>query len=161
MLICANHSSAFDPIILSYCLGFKHFPRFMAKSELGRNAILRGMLGGAGVFFVDRGKSDIKALKTAMAILKDGGELMMFPEGTRISDDTSESAKTGAIMLASKTGVPVLPVYIPRDKKPFRRFSVIIGEPYTLPKLHGGSAVYAEYATQLMHRIHMLSGDKS
>lgn len=156
MVICANHSSAIDPIILAFCLGFRHFPRFMAKAELGRTFLVGGILRAAGVFFVERGKSDIAALKTAMGILRGGGELMMFPEGTRISEENAESAKNGAIMLASRMGVPILPVHIPRSKKLFRRIDIVIGEPYSLPRIHGGSAAYAGYASELMRRIHEL-----
>lgn len=156
MVICANHSSAIDPIILAFCLGFRHFPRFMAKAELGRTFLVGGILRAAGVFFVERGKSDITALKTAMGILRGGGELMMFPEGTRISEENAESAKNGAIMLSSKMGVPILPVHIPRSKKLFHHIDIVIGEPYSLPRIHGGSAAYAVHASELMHRIHEL-----
>ncbi len=158
MVICANHSSAMDPVILAFCLGFRHFPRFMAKAELGRTFLVGGILRAAGVFFVERGKSDIAALKTAIGILRDGGELMMFPEGTRISEENASAAKNGAIMLASRTGVPILPVHIPRNKKLFRHIDVVIGEPYSLPVIRGGSAAYAGPASELMQKIHDLAG---
>lgn len=159
LLICANHSSAVDPVLLCYVLGFDHWPRIMAKKELGDIFILGRLIKAAGVFFVNRGSTDLSAVKTAMSVLKSGGEVMMFPEGTRISAEDNESAKTGAVMLASRTGARILPVYIPRDKRLFRRMTVVVGEPYEVPRLRGSSEVYGQYTRELMERINSLRAE--
>ncbi len=156
VLICANHSSLRDPIVLAFALGFKYHPRFMAKIELMRMPILGFLLKKAGIFGVNRGHSDITAIKTAMKLLKDGEKVVIFPEGTRVESADEASAKTGAIMLASKVGVPILPVYIPRRKKPFRKIDVVIGKPYYIEKIKGGSEAYSVYARELMQKIEEL-----
>jgi 1-acyl-sn-glycerol-3-phosphate acyltransferase len=64
-------------------------------------------------------------------------KLVLFPEGHRISEGEAASAKAGAIVLASHSGVPLLPVYIPRKKRLFRYNKVVIGEAYTTGKIRG------------------------
>lgn len=133
-IICANHSSFNDALYAAFALGSQHHLRFMAKIELSRIPILGWILAKIGVFFVDRGNADSSAIRTMMKILKEGGKVMMFPQGTRVSEDEGAAAKTGAVRLASKLSVPILPVYIPVNKKPFRRTTVVIGEPYIIDR---------------------------
>ncbi|NCC67204.1 MAG: 1-acyl-sn-glycerol-3-phosphate acyltransferase, partial [Clostridia bacterium] len=84
-IICANHSSNFDPPMLAIYFGFKHKMHFMSKAELLDLPILGFLLKQAGVFPVHRGENtDIQAIRTAMKILKNGEKVMMFPQGTRV-----------------------------------------------------------------------------
>ena len=104
---------------------------------------------------VDRGKADISSIKAALKVLKEKGIIGIFPEGTRVQEEQASEAKTGAVMLASRTGVPLLPVWMPRTKKLFHKVDVVVGEPYTLPVLRG-SAEYRVHAEELMRRIGLL-----
>ena len=88
------------------------------------------LLKKAGVFGVKRGKADVAALKEAMRILRGVENLLMFPEGTRVKDEGASEARTGAAMFATRTGAPLLPVYIRQQKRAFSRSVVVIGEPY-------------------------------
>ena len=159
MVLCAPHSSMVDPILLMMALGMRFFPRFMAKKELFEKPLLGKYLTSVGVFPVDRGSSDLHAIRTAMGILKDGGILGIFPEGTRVHTAETGAAHNGAIMLASRTGASIVPVWLTREKKLFRRVDVVIGEPYTLPRLTGGTEAYQPHAAQLMERIGSLKGE--
>lgn len=152
MVLCAPHTSMVDPILIMMALGIRNFPRFMAKKELFAKPLLRRFLTSVGVFPVDRGSADLHSIRTAMGILKDGGILGIFPEGTRIHSDEAGSARSGAIMLASKTGASVVPVWLTRDKRLFRRVDVVFGEAYSLPRLSGAEA-YRPHAEELMRRI--------
>jgi 1-acyl-sn-glycerol-3-phosphate acyltransferase len=157
-LICANHTCLSDPLFVVFAFQKKNRLRFMAKSELMRVPVLGWLLAKAGVFGVDRGKSDVGAIKQALKVLKGGERLMLFPEGTRFKEGDGGAAKTGAAMLALRTGVPIVPVYIPREKKWFGRTPVIIGEPY-YPGVKGQRATPEDYravADDLMARIHAL-----
>ena len=113
-LICPNHTRASDPFFVLFAFKRKHIMRAMAKAELMRVPVIGWLLGKAGVFGVERGSADINAVKTALRVLKDGYKLLLFPEGTRVAEGQEEEheAKTGAAMLAVRTGVPIVPVYL-------------------------------------------------
>ena len=129
-LFCANHSSNFDPIFMAIAVGIKHHPHYMAKIELFRIPVLSSVLKAIGTFPVDRSRNDINAIKTALKYLKTGEKVGIFPEGTRFRSDQEGEAKRGAVKMADQMSVPVIPVYIPRNKKPFHRYTIIIGKPY-------------------------------
>lgn len=155
VLICCNHTTLADPLMLCFVFPLKCRLRVMAKAELLSVPVVGALVKSAGVFGVERGKSDITAIKTAIKYLKDGRKVLMFPEGTRSKDGTLGQAKTGAAMLAVKTGVPVLPVYLPPVKKLFRPTTAVIGEPY-YPFTGEGKAGADEYqamADEMMKKI--------
>lgn len=129
MLVCANHTTMSDPLFMLYAFPIKFRLRAMAKAELMRVPVVGWFLNKAGVFGVERGKSDVAAIKQAMKCLKDGERLLLFPQGTRVEDGETGSAKTGMGMLALRCNVPIMPVYIEKAKW-FRRSKVILGEPY-------------------------------
>lgn len=159
-LVCANHTKASDPFFIVFAFGLKNRVCAMAKAELLRVPIIGPLLHKAGVFGIDRGKADVGAIKTAMKLLKSGEKLIMFPEGTRKEEEgTDHEAKTGVAMLALRTGVPIVPVYIPGKKKWFGRTPVVIGEPY-YPQAASKRATPEEHqaiADDLMARIFALS----
>lgn len=159
-VLCAPHSSMIDPIMLMMALGIRKYPRFMAKKELFEKPVLGSLLRGVGAFPVNRGSADMQAIRTALGILKGGGILGIFPEGTRVHTEEIGSARSGAVMLASRTGAPLVPVWLSREKKLFHRVDVVFGEPYALPRLTGGSEAYQPYAAELMERIGALKGDE-
>ena len=78
VLLCANHSSAVDPILL-ICAMRQDFPlRIMAKKQLMKIPVVGAFLRAIGVFGVDRGNSDIAAVKTSIQSLRDGWYLLAF-----------------------------------------------------------------------------------
>ncbi|MCD7947478.1 MAG: 1-acyl-sn-glycerol-3-phosphate acyltransferase [Oscillospiraceae bacterium] len=157
-LICANHSSYADPVMLCFVFRRRYPLHFMAKAELMRVPFLGAIIRALGVFGVERGASDIGAVKQSMKLLRDGRKLVIFPEGTRSKDGEIAEAKTGAAMIAMRSGVPMLPVYIPQKKHWFRRTTVVIGAPYQ-PEIAGRKPTQEEYqhaSEELMHRIRSL-----
>lgn len=157
-MICANHSSNLDPLLTAMAVGRKRMVHFMAKVELSKVPILGAIIRGCGAFFVKRGEGDITAVRTAMKYLKDGELIMMFPEGTRTAHDGDSAAKHGAVQIASKMSVPIIPVHIPRQKKLFHRMEIHVGEAYTLGRIKRDEL---EASTEdLMSRIRAL-GDGS
>ena len=159
-VICPNHSSNRDPFHVVYAFGWRYPMRAMAKVQLMRLPFVGWILGKAGVFGVDRDKTDVKAVKTALGVLKNGNKLLMFPEGTRVRGGEDVAAKTGAAMFATRTGVPLLPVYILQKKKLFARNVVVIGEPYC-PRFAGRKPTAEELdaiTQELMDRVRALKG---
>lgn len=159
-LICPNHTKAVDPFFVVFAFGLKNRMSAMAKIEIMRVPVIGPLLEKAGVFGVDRGKADVGAIKTAMKRLKSGEKLLMFPEGTRVKEgeEQDHEAKNGAAMLALRTGVPIVPVYIPRKKNWFRPTTVVIGQPFW-PRTAGKRATQEEYdaiSAEMMRRIFAL-----
>lgn len=158
VIICPNHTTIGDPFYVVYAFGIHYPMRAMAKIQIMKVPFVGWILGKAGVFGVDRGHSDMKAVKTALKCLKEGNKLLMFPEGTRVHEGEDVAAKTGAAMFATRTGVPLMPVYIQPKKKRFRRNTVVLGKPFT-PTYAGRRPTSEELETiteQLMAEIHKL-----
>lgn len=154
VLVCGNHNSNWDPVLVALAFTKRHPLHFMAKVELTRIPVLGTIIKWLGAFGVDRGHSDLGAIRQAIQYLKNGETVMMFPQGGREKDNHKE-AKTGAALLALRTGVPVLPVYITKKKRIFRKNKVIIGHPY-YPQKTGKWSTAEEYrlvAGDLMNRI--------
>jgi len=149
-----------DPFFVVFALGLRTKPQVMAKAELMRVPFIGWILSKAGVFAVDRGKNDVTAVKRALRCLKDGEKLLLFPEGTRHRDGTLGQGKTGAAMFALRTGTPIVPMYIPAEKKWFRPTPVVFGEPF-YPKTasrKGSAEEYEAIAAEVMDRIAALEG---
>ena len=153
-IVCANHSSMIDPFFIAFGYGKDYQLQFMAKKEISKIPIVGWVLAKAGIFFVNRGANDVDAIRTAMKVLKSGGKIMMFPEGTRVPEEKAVAAKTGAVRLASKLNVPLVPVYIPPKQKLFSRVHVRIGAPFQVDKSGGKSD--SELAEELMSKIYAL-----
>lgn len=158
-LICGNHTRYSDPLFIVLSMGRRDHPYIMGKAELLKTPVLGWILKKVGMIPVDRGKADVKAIKECMRVLKDGKKLLLFPEGTRVKEGEAQDAKTGAAMLAVRTGVPIVPAYVPAKLGWFKRTPVVFGEAYT-PELPEGQKPTAEdyrrIADDLMERIKAL-----
>ena len=160
-VLCPNHTSLTDPLFVVFAMGLKVKPQVMAKADFMRMPVIGWLLKKAGVFAVERGKADVGAVKQALKCLKDDEKLLLFPEGTRSKDGELREGKTGAAMFAARTGAPIVPMYIPAEKKWFRRTPVVFGEPfYPQTESRKGSAEeYDAIAAELMGRIAALKGE--
>ncbi len=158
-IVCANHQSNLDPVLMALSFGYKFPLRFMSKKELFDIPILKNWLNSIGAFPIDRNEADIAAIRTAMKYLKSGDKVMMFPEGTRVSPEESVAAKTGAVRIASKMHVPILPVYIDSKHRVWHLSRVYVGKPY-YPEAPHGKEDYEALSQELMNRIHALEPKK-
>lgn len=156
-VLCANHSSNLDPLLMAYAFKSKTHIHFIAKAELFKIPILGRVLRAIGIFPVDRGNNDVNAIKTAMKLLKNGEKVGIFPEGTRIKDENNTEAKTGAVIFAARSNVPVVPVYIARKKKWSKRVPVIIGKPYYVP-LDKKTAKHEDYMRETKKLMETING---
>ena len=157
-LLCGNHSTAGDPVYVVCCLGRRRQIHVIAKEEIMKWPVIGFILRKAGMFGVKRGKADVAALKEALRVLKGGERLLMFPEGHRVKEGEASEARTGAAMFSTRTGAPLVPVYIPPKKRLFRRTTVVFGEPYH-PEFEGRKPTPEDYrriADDLMVRIRVL-----
>ena len=130
-LICANHQSMLDPVLLGAAI--QHNPRYMAKAELMKVPGLKQLITALGAYSVDRGGSDVAAIKKTISMLREGESVIMFPQGTRHKgvDPKTTKVKFGCAMIAGRAGVSVLPVFIDvKDHKVklFRKTIIRIGK---------------------------------
>ena len=148
-LVIAPHRTWADPIYL--CAALRHWqPHFMAKQELFRIPLLRGLIRAFGAYPVNRGGADVVAVRHTIAMLKEGSAVGLFPQGHRYNevDPRQTPVKTGAAMIALKAGVPILPVYIHvKDNRhfPFCKKTVIVGKPITAEEMNYDPAAPGEY----------------
>lgn len=159
-ILCANHSSAWDPILLVLAMPQSFSLRIMAKKQLFSIPLVRWFLRNMGVFPVDRGNSDIGAVKTAISSLRDDWNLLIFPEGTRVKNPGQVTPKSGAGMMAIRAGVKMVPVFIGTAKRLFRKTVIIFGKPFT-PTYTGRKGTAEEYQAntdEVMRRAYELGG---
>lgn len=147
-VLAANHISAWDPVTLA--LACPDELNFMAKKELFKNRLFGWLITKLNAFPIDRNANDVKAIKKALSVLKDGKVLLLFPEGTRLkeADQTDDDAKDGMIMLAHRSKVPVVPAAIVGKYKIFSTVRVYFGNPVYLDEYYG-----VKLDSDTMHKI--------
>lgn len=129
VVIASNHRSYADPVLLTMYM--KRPVKYMAKEELFRNKLFAAFIRMLGAFPVKRGSGDLKVIEDSVNILKNGNNLVIFPEGTRSKENKVGRGKTGVAMIAAKSGADILPVGIcfEGNKLKFRsRLTVKIGK---------------------------------
>ena len=135
IIACANHWSNLDPFFLALSLPIKF--NFMAKKELFENPLLGNILKVAGVFPVDRQGNDLKALRYAIGLVKDGKTLGIFPEGTRVKEISRENMHEGVGFIALKAKVDILPIEIVTSYKLFSSVDIYVKETIDIQKFKG------------------------
>ena len=153
-IVCANHSTNLDPVLVG--IAMKTPIKFMAKKELFSNVIRRYVLKLLGAFPVSRGENDIKSMKTAINVVKDGGILGLFPEGRRNITGEETEVKAGVGFIVAKTGVPVIPVTIHSNRKFRSKLIINIGEPIDFSEFEGRKLAtedYKQISNIIMQRI--------
>jgi 1-acyl-sn-glycerol-3-phosphate acyltransferase len=138
-LFTSNHLSRIDTVL---CLtAVPRQMRVFAAEKYRRNPFLRVLFEMMGCIWVRQFEADHQALREALQCLRDGGVLAIAPEGTRSRETHALlRGRGGAGLMASRSGVPVLPVAVwgtetfVHDLPRLRRTSVFVrvGKPYRL-----------------------------
>jgi 1-acyl-sn-glycerol-3-phosphate acyltransferase len=163
-LLVTNHISYVDPPLIFIGIRRAGIVGLVADNYK-TNPLFRWLVDSVGSVWINRGAGDRGAVKAALGVLKDGRILGMAPEGTRSKvTHALMQGKSGAAFIASKAGVPVLPIGVTgaesvlRDLKRLRRPVVTFtaGPVFTLPPLEGQenkSKALDEYTHEIMCRI--------
>lgn len=130
ILIVGNHKHLYDQCLS--IISTKRFIKYMAKREYFDNKKTRWFFKAVGCISVDRSVHDGKAKNEAIATLKNGGAIGLFPEGTR--NKTQEFLlpfKFGAVSMAKKTDAYLVPFGITGNYV-FRSKNLVIkyGKPF-------------------------------
>lgn len=148
VIVAGNHISYSDGPILVTAVGHKRLLRFLAKVEAFRVPVLGWYLRQVGVIPLDRGRGDVGAIRSAAAILKAGGCLGVFPEGTRGGSARGKKPKTGVAFLASLTGAVVVPARVVNTDRMIllKRVEIRFGPPlrYEGPADRAGLQAFAQ-----------------
>lgn len=136
VIIAPTHRSNIDTPFMGAAL--KRDSRFMAKDSIFKSPFWTKFIVALGGFPVKRGSSDRESLNNARAILARGEMLVVYPEGARQEGPRIKPVFEGAVWLAARAGVPIVPagiggshgvmpigVKLPRPKK----VVVVFGDP--------------------------------
>lgn len=131
IVIAGNHKHLFDQCIT--IMVTKRVIHYMAKKEYF-DGKLAPLFRFVGCIPVDRSRRDVSSAMAAMRVLKKGGAIGIFPEGTRNkTDQFLLRFKKGAVSLAKKSGALVVPFGIVGDYT-FRSKNLAIryGDPFSV-----------------------------
>ncbi len=106
-LYVANHQSHLDPILMGCHVG-AFAP--LARTTLFEIPFWGWALAELGGIPLERQKSDVGAMRAAIDVLKAGGRIFIFPEGTRTRDGVIGPFLPGMLVLVKRTGATVVPV---------------------------------------------------
>jgi len=156
-IVAPNHLNIADPPILGAFLPRKI--HFMVKQEAWDNAFMGLLSRWFDAFPVRRGEADLTAYRYALKVLSEGNVLGIFPEGHRSRDGRLHPGQPGAIILAQRSGAPIIPVGIAGVSEVLsvpgilqrRAIRIQVGEPYYPPR--GGRDQIVALTADLMTRI--------
>ena len=136
-IIASNHTSNLDAVLLAVHTWEKKY--YVAKKELFKSKLIGSFLKSMGAIKIDRQSTDVAAIKNCMKVLKENKKLVIFPEGTRNKNEDMQlgEVKHGVAMFAIKAKVPIVPMFIAKKPKFWRRNKVVIGKPFTLEEFYG------------------------
>jgi long-chain acyl-CoA synthetase len=164
-LLCSNHQSFLDPLMLIAVLPFSLLLKIFAvgTSEIFGTGLMRKVARALRVVVVDPDANLIPAMRAGAFGLRQGLGLMLYPEGERSIDGTPKIFKKGAAILSIHLQVPIVPIAIdgayeswPRGK-PFQKFAPIklkIGTPLQPPpESQASEEAYAKFTAELKNRV--------
>ncbi len=136
-IIISNHISFVDPIRL-HCVFWYRRLHFMAMKELFKNKFWDCFFRLVLCFPVDRDNFSMSTFNKVIEISKEKGITCIFPEGhVNYGSETVNSFKSGMILMALKSKVPIVPVYMAPRKNRWHRLKAVIGEPIDINELCG------------------------
>jgi 1-acyl-sn-glycerol-3-phosphate acyltransferase len=158
LILVGNHVNFLEvPVMYLYLL-----PRNMtgfAAAKSWKNPFFSFLFDLWDAIPLKRWEADINALKMGLEALRSGKILAIAPEGTRSGDGKLQAGNPGVVLLALKSGAPLLPVSyyggeeIWRNLRKLRRteFNIVVGEPFVLAP--GTSKVTGEVRQKMLDEI--------
>ncbi len=164
-IICSNHQSFIDPIVLGSILPWPVFRDTFAvgTSEIFGGGLMRTLARWLRVVVVDPDANLISAMRAGAFGLRRGDVLLLYPEGERSIDGEPKTFKKGAAILSIHLQVPIVPVAIegfheawPRGR-PFQKFAplqITFGDAiYPPPEAAASEESYEKLTGKLRDRV--------
>jgi long-chain acyl-CoA synthetase len=164
-ILCSNHQSYLDPVMLASVLPPPVFKRVFAvgTSEIFGEGCMRRLAQSLRVVVVDPDANLVPAMRAGALGLRQGRPLILYPEGERSIDGAPKIFKKGAAILSLHLQVPVVPVAIggfyeawPRNKwfQGFVPLRITIGDPLLPPpEAEASEAAYEQLTAELKTRV--------
>lgn len=115
-IFLCNHLSNSDGLVLDRALKAVD-PTFVAGEKLSRNAVTNLGINVVKNTKIKPNTADKKGIMKIIKLVKKGESVLLFPEGTRSRVGSLIKAKPGFILIARKTGVPIVPISIHGSEK--------------------------------------------
>lgn len=134
-IIAPNHVSAIDPVFVVITRFWGRRMVVFAKKELFEiNVLLTWFFRWMGALCVRGTREELDAIDQTVEACRNGGTLLIFPEGTREKEGKLLQPKSGLFVIAAQAAVDVVPVRILYDTpdgrmKLFCKVKVVYGEP--------------------------------
>jgi 1-acyl-sn-glycerol-3-phosphate acyltransferase len=110
LIVAVNHTSFLDPLLGMVFIPRTVFP--LGKIELFEKRFVGWIFPAYGVIPIRRGTIDREAITRSLRLLRNGGVLLVAPEGTRSDDGRLQQGRNGSAVLAARTDASILPVAI-------------------------------------------------
>ena len=120
VIVASNHISFWDPPLIGAAI--RREIHFLAKEELFSTPLLGPLIQSLNSIPIRRGSADLTGLSRAIEALKQGGALLVFPEGGRMRDGALHPARPGMGMIAVQADAQIVPCYISGSNQPRRWF---------------------------------------
>ncbi len=127
-IVAANHTSFADPFVVGVTFWYRRL-YFLVAEIVMQGRLRSALLRGVGAIKIDRNAADIEAVNRAVDRLKQGYLLSVFPQGGINRADDIDTVKSGAVLMALRADVPIIPMHILPRAKWYARRTVIIGDP--------------------------------
>ncbi len=161
VILAANHQSFVDPPLVG--AGLNRPVHFMARKTLFEQFFLfTWLIRSVNAFPVERDRGDVGAVREAMRRLRAGAAVTVFPEATRTHDGGIQDFKPGPFLIASRTGVPVVPTVIDGAFEAWPRSRVLptpgavavaFGRPLLPEEFNGDAGAMAEECRRRLLRL--------
>jgi len=162
VVVACNHISNWDPVLVG--LACRREIHFLAKEELFRNRVFGALIRAYNALPVRRGELDRRALGLAVGVLRRGGVLLVFPEGTRSRTGELGQARPGVAFIACAGGATVVPAAVSgshelsRALVRRRQVRIAFGEPFAAGPARS-RADYDALTERIMRAIGALVGE--
>ena len=134
VILMCNHTSMWDAVLLFCTFWTKTFYFLSAALLFNRSKRFTWFISTLGAIKVERTKTDMFAINSAIETLEQGKSLMIFPEGLRSLDGTILKFQPGAAIVALITGTPIIPAFIGGNYGLFKQAKLVIGEQIVLTR---------------------------
>lgn len=119
LIVATNHMSRVDTLLLFINPARTDITALVAD-KYKKYPVFNWILDVGGVIWLDRDKADFGAFRVAVEWINKGVAMGIAPEGTRSRIGQLQEGKPGAVLLAQRTGVPIVPVGIAGTETFFR-----------------------------------------